>query len=114
MNQRVVWPLAFVAGEAVAGYLSNSLALLSDAGHNLADAAALGLSWYAARVARRPAPGSRCVANRSSSCATGNSPSSWTAAEPSLLRDRRGKNQTNLRNLAVGLICLMDLYSQEV
>ena len=47
--------LAFVAGEATAGYLSNSLALLSDAGHNLADAAALGLSWYAARVARRPA-----------------------------------------------------------
>jgi cobalt-zinc-cadmium efflux system protein len=39
----------------VAGYLSNSLALLSDAGHNFADALALGLSWYAVRVARRPA-----------------------------------------------------------
>ena len=47
--------LAFVAGEAVAGYLSNSLALLADAGHNFADAIALGLSWYAARLARRPA-----------------------------------------------------------
>ncbi len=51
--------LVFVAGEAVAGYLSNSLALLSDAGHNFADAIALGLSWYAARLARRPADARR-------------------------------------------------------
>src|SRR6266542_1573520 len=33
--------LAFVAGEAIAGYFSHSLALLSDAGHNFADALAL-------------------------------------------------------------------------
>ncbi len=46
--------LSFVACEAVAGYWSNSLALLSDAGHNFADAAALVLSWYALRVAERP------------------------------------------------------------
>ena len=46
--------LSFVACEAVAGYLANSLALLSDAGHNFADAAALVLSWYALRVAERP------------------------------------------------------------
>lgn len=49
----------FVAGEAAAGYFANSLALLSDAGHNLADALALVLSWYAARAARRPADARR-------------------------------------------------------
>lgn len=47
--------LAFVAGEAVSGYFARSLALLSDAGHNFADALALILSWYALRMARRPA-----------------------------------------------------------
>jgi cobalt-zinc-cadmium efflux system protein len=46
--------LAFVFIEAVAGWIGGSLALLSDAGHNLADAAALGLSWYALVVARKP------------------------------------------------------------
>jgi cobalt-zinc-cadmium efflux system protein len=51
----VVLTLAFVAGEAVAGAFANSLALLSDAGHNFADALALLLSWYALRLARRPA-----------------------------------------------------------
>lgn len=51
--------LAFVVGEAVAGYLANSLALLSDAGHNFADALALGLSWYAVRAAAQPADARR-------------------------------------------------------
>ena len=46
--------LAFVAIEALAGWFAHSLALISDAGHNLADAAALGLSWYAIRVAVKP------------------------------------------------------------
>ena len=46
--------LAFVAVEAVSGWFAHSLALISDAGHNLADAAALGLSWYAIRVAGKP------------------------------------------------------------
>ena len=46
--------LAFVAIEALFGWFAHSLALLSDAGHNLADAAALGFSWYAVRVAERP------------------------------------------------------------
>ena len=45
--------LAFVLAEALAGWLGHSLALLSDAGHNLADAAALGFSWYALSLARR-------------------------------------------------------------
>jgi cobalt-zinc-cadmium efflux system protein len=50
---------AFVLGEAAAGYFSNSLALLSDAGHNLADALALIFSWYAVWVGSRPADARR-------------------------------------------------------
>lgn len=45
--------MAFVVGEAIAGCVSHSLALLSDAGHNLADAAALALSWYAVHASRK-------------------------------------------------------------
>lgn len=40
--------------ETVGGIVSNSLALLSDAGHVLTDAFALGLSMIAARISRRP------------------------------------------------------------
>lgn len=47
--------LAFVVGEAFAGWVSHSLALLSDAGHNLSDALALGLAAYAIWIARKPA-----------------------------------------------------------
>jgi cobalt-zinc-cadmium efflux system protein len=49
--------VAFVALEAISGWWASSLALMSDAGHNLADAAALGLSWYALVVSQRPAGG---------------------------------------------------------
>lgn len=45
---------AFVAVELVAGLLAHSLALVADAGHNFADAAALAFSWYAVWIARRP------------------------------------------------------------
>lgn len=55
----VVLTLAFVAGEAVAGYVANSLSLLSDAGHNLADALALLISWFALWLARRAADARR-------------------------------------------------------
>jgi cobalt-zinc-cadmium efflux system protein len=44
---------AFFVVEAVAGFLANSLALLSDAGHMLSDILALGVSLYAAIVAHR-------------------------------------------------------------
>lgn len=47
--------LLFVVGEAFAGWVSRSLALLSDAGHNLSDALALGLAAYAVWVAKKPA-----------------------------------------------------------
>src|SRR5260370_27800655 len=55
----VIITVAFVVGEAVAGYFSNSLALLSDAGHNLADALALVLSFYALWIAQRPSSAKR-------------------------------------------------------
>ena len=44
----------FAIVEAVGGWLSGSLALLSDAGHMVTDAAALGLALFATAVARRP------------------------------------------------------------
>src|SRR3546814_6243104 len=44
---------SFMTAEAVGGILSGSLALLADAGHMLADTAALALSWYAFRMGRR-------------------------------------------------------------
>jgi len=47
--------LAFVAGEAGADDFARRMALLSDAGHNFADALARIFSWYALRLARRPA-----------------------------------------------------------
>lgn len=47
--------LAFVFFEAISGVLANSLALLTDAAHNLTDVIALALSAYAIWLARRPA-----------------------------------------------------------
>jgi len=47
--------LIIMVAEIVGGILSNSLALISDAGHMLTDALALGLSLFAMNLARRPA-----------------------------------------------------------
>ena len=50
-----VWNgVMFVVVEALCGWFAHSLALLSDAGHNLADAAALGFSWYALWISDKP------------------------------------------------------------
>lgn len=46
---------AFVIVEIVAGVFGNSLALLTDAAHNFTDVIALGLSWYAVKIAAQPA-----------------------------------------------------------
>src|SRR6185436_14271425 len=54
MAGAVALTLAFVLAEAIGGWWGNSLALLSDAGHNLADAASLGFSWYALWMASKP------------------------------------------------------------
>ncbi|HEY1414483.1 MAG TPA: cation diffusion facilitator family transporter [Caulobacteraceae bacterium] len=48
---------AYVIAEAVFGVWANSLALISDAGHNLGDVLALALAWGAMRMARRPPAG---------------------------------------------------------
>jgi cobalt-zinc-cadmium efflux system protein len=58
-RRRLSWALGITAAvmvaEVVGGWLAGSLALLADAGHMLADAAALGLALVAARIAQRPA-----------------------------------------------------------
>lgn len=58
-QQRVLlWALLLTFGfaiiEAIGGWLANSLALISDAGHMSTDSAALGLAWLAQAIARRP------------------------------------------------------------
>lgn len=55
----VVLTGGFVIAEAFAGWIGHSLALLSDAGHNLADVLALLVSWYALRAASRPSTARR-------------------------------------------------------
>ena len=50
--------VAFMVVEVVAGFLADSLALLSDAAHMLTDAGSIGLALVAARLAARP-PGGR-------------------------------------------------------
>jgi cobalt-zinc-cadmium efflux system protein len=51
--------VAFVAAEALAGGWAHSVALISDAGHNFADALALLLSWYGVRAALWPSSPAR-------------------------------------------------------
>lgn len=54
----LLWALGLTLGfafvEAVSGWLSNSLALLGDAGHMFTDASALALAAFAAWLAKRP------------------------------------------------------------
>jgi cobalt-zinc-cadmium efflux system protein len=45
----------FMVAEAIGGYFAGSLALMADAGHMLADTAALAMAYVAARLALRPA-----------------------------------------------------------
>ncbi|MCP5397477.1 MAG: cation transporter [Sphingomonadaceae bacterium] len=54
----IVLNSAFVVVEAVYGFLSGSMALVADAGHNLSDVLALLLAWGAATLAKR-APNGR-------------------------------------------------------
>jgi len=59
--RRLQWVLALTGGymvaEVVGAWAANSLALFADAGHMLADTAALSLSLFAFWAARRPARG---------------------------------------------------------
>jgi cobalt-zinc-cadmium efflux system protein len=63
----IVLNLAYVGGEAVAGVISGSLALLADAGHNLGDVLGLSLSWGTAVLSRRQPSGRFTYGLRSSS-----------------------------------------------
>lgn len=59
----LLWALiltgTILVAEVVGGWLSNSLALLADAGHMLTDALAIGLAWAAVGLAARPATRSK-------------------------------------------------------
>jgi cobalt-zinc-cadmium efflux system protein len=47
--------VVFLGVQVAGGVISGSLALLADAGHMVSDAVALGMSWAALRIGRRPA-----------------------------------------------------------
>ncbi|MEO3857033.1 cation diffusion facilitator family transporter [Acrocarpospora sp. B8E8] len=49
--------VAFMVGEVIAGLIAHSLALISDAGHMLTDAAAIVVALIAMRIAARPPQG---------------------------------------------------------
>ena len=51
----VIVSAIILVAELVAGLISNSLALLSDAGHVFTDMLALSLSWFAVKQAEKPA-----------------------------------------------------------
>jgi cobalt-zinc-cadmium efflux system protein len=58
-ERRIFWVMCVTGGymilQAIGGLLSGSLALIADSGHMLSDTAALGLAWFAFRLAKRPA-----------------------------------------------------------
>ena len=67
-NEGTLWialglTTTFLVAEVAAGLLLNSLALLTDAAHMFTDAAALGISLAAVRVAQRPADARRTYGN---------------------------------------------------
>lgn len=57
-DRRVLWAIAvnvlLTLGQIVGGIISGSLALVADALHNFSDAASLGITFAARRIARRP------------------------------------------------------------
>jgi cobalt-zinc-cadmium efflux system protein len=55
---------SFTLVEAIGGYLANSIALLAEAAHMLADSASLLLAVFALRVGRRPANPRRTYGHR--------------------------------------------------
>ncbi|MDQ0414677.1 cation diffusion facilitator family transporter [Mesobacillus stamsii] len=58
-KKALLWSFLLIASymvvEGIGGFLTNSLALLSDAGHMLSDAAALGLSLFAMKLGEKKA-----------------------------------------------------------
>jgi len=63
-NERYLWialalTSTFLVAEVIGGFITGSLALLSDAAHMMTDASALGISLAAIRIAKRPADARR-------------------------------------------------------
>lgn len=54
LRAALVLTIVLLVAEAIGGWISNSLALLADAGHVLTDAGALGLSLFVAWFSRQP------------------------------------------------------------
>jgi cobalt-zinc-cadmium efflux system protein len=67
-ERRLGWAFLVIFGfmlvEVVGGVISGSLALIADAGHMASDAAALGMSFAALRIGRRPADEARSYGYR--------------------------------------------------
>ncbi|MFF0308407.1 cation diffusion facilitator family transporter [Streptosporangium sp. NPDC004379] len=57
LTAALVLLVVFMAAEVVVGVIANSIALISDAGHMLTDAASIALALFAMRLAARPASG---------------------------------------------------------
>ncbi|TCP28898.1 cobalt-zinc-cadmium efflux system protein [Scopulibacillus darangshiensis] len=55
MKKAFLLTILILAAEIIGGIISNSLALLSDAGHVVTDLGAIGLSWFALKQADKPA-----------------------------------------------------------
>ena len=49
--------LLFSIGELIGGYLINSVAIMSDAIHDLGDASALGISWFLQKFSNKEGDG---------------------------------------------------------
>lgn len=58
---------AFIVAEVVAGLAAHSLAVLSDAGHNVSDVLALALAWSATHLGRRKSTKGRTYGLKSAS-----------------------------------------------
>lgn len=62
-ERRIFWVMCLTGGymilQAFGGLLAGSLALIADSGHMLSDTAALGLAWFAFRLASKPADSKR-------------------------------------------------------
>src|SRR6185437_8760792 len=55
LSVALVATVCLVAAEFIGGYLGHSVALTSDAIHNLSDITTILISWVAARISERPA-----------------------------------------------------------
>lgn len=60
--------LSFTIIEIIGGLWTNSIAILSDAVHDLGDSLSLGLAWYFDRLSRREGNAKICTATVATPC----------------------------------------------